>query len=795
MAGIIERKNIDKISKALKNKITMNKHKFILLLSIACISIQACKKNTMVSLTENFNYGWQFYRSSDTLKTPPADAVWETVDLPHTPHLEPLTVNNQWQGICFYQKSFNINKTYRNKLLSLQFDAAMNVAEVWVNGKKMALHMGGYLPFVIDLNDVVRLDSINTVLVMLDNRDNPVTGPKPLKILDFNMYGGLYRNVNLIVKEKIHLSNPIQTDVVAGGGLFFATTMANKNESHFEIKAHVQNQTDKKAIITIKHHLIDQSGNEVALLESSQTTVDGQQATEIVQDGSINSPQLWSPDSPYLYELITQVYANGKLTDKQTNKVGLRTVRITPEGLWVNEEKTFLRGVNRHQEYPYVGYAISDAAQYRDAYKIKQAGFDFVRSSHYPMSPAFLDACDELGIMVLDAILGWQYFGNNEFEKLALRSCRELIRRDRNHPCILAWELSINETGMPTSFTDSANIIAHEEYPYNGSYSAGWIKKPYDIYIEARQHRHGLYPEKPLLVSEYGDWEYFAQNAGFNQQEWKDLLEEERNSRQPRHSGEKRMLQQTLNIQEAHNDNLSTHAFADAYWVMFDYNRGMAPDHEYSGIMDIFRLPKFSYYFFQSQRNFSANNTFAPPVVFIASFWQPGESHNPRVYSNCDEVELFLDGQSLGRQKPDNNKLTANLLHPPFTFEAVCDKPGILKAVGYIDGKPAREHSISTYSDPAGLTLFIDKNGISPTRNDVVFIYATVCDLNGNTNVNDNRQVTFTVEGAQLIGPSTVQAQAGIATAVIRTGISSEIISITATAKGLEKATTNIQIQ
>jgi beta-galactosidase len=296
------------------------------------------------------------------------------------------------------------------------------------------------------------------------------------------------------------------------------------------------------------------------------------------------------------------------------------------------------------------------------------------------------------------------------------------------------------------------------------------------------------------LVSEYGDWEYFAQNAGFNQQNWDNLLEEERNSRQPRYSGEKRMLQQALNIQEAHNDNLSTHAFADAYWVMFDYNRGMAADHEYSGIMDIFRLPKFSAYFFQSQRDYSSTDLFAKPMVFIASYWTPGESQNVRIFSNCTEVELFIDGQSAGRKKPDNNPLTSHLNHPPFTFGVSCDKPGTIKAVGYIDNKKMAEHAISTPAAPESITLKVDESGISPTKNDIIFVYAIITDHNHTVVHNYNGEITFSVDGATLIGPAKVSAQAGIATTLIRTGTSSSNVNIKATTSGLKINSTNIQM-
>lgn len=771
----------------------MNKIKQLIIL-ITGICLYACAGDPTFTGQENFNYDWQFYQSSDTFDSPPPSADWEKVDLPHTANLEPLTVINQWQGICFYQKNFKLDKSYRDKILSLQFDGAMNVADVWVNGRHMTRHLGGYLPFFIPLNGVARFDTINTVMVRLDNRDNPITGPKPMKILDFNMYGGIYRNVYLTVKNKIHLTHPVQANVVAGGGVFFATTSATKQQATFEIKAHVQNQSDQSAEIRITHQLSDPSGKVVATLESDKISVLSQNTAETVIRGSLDAPSLWSPAAPHLYNLKTDVYADGSLTDSHSERVGIRSIRITPEGLFLNQEKTFLRGVNRHQEYPYAGYALSDAAQYRDAWKIKQAGFDFVRSSHYPMSPAFLDACDELGIMVLDAILGWQYFGDKEFESLALRSSRELIRRDRHHPSILAWELSINETEMPQSFTDSAQIIAHQEFPDTGTYSAGWVKEPYDVYIEARQHRHDLYPEKPLLVSEYGDWEYYAQNAGFNQQDWKDLLQEERNSRQPRQAGEKRMLQQALNIQEAHNDNRSTHAFADAYWVMFDYNRGMAPDHEYSGIMDICRIPKFSNYFFKSQRSYFPDQSFAQPVVFIASYWQPGESNGVRVFSNCEEVELFVDGQSVGRQKPDQNALTTHLSHPPFTFNTSCMQSGTVKAVGYITGKKAAEHTVSTASVPDHMTLQADESGAPLTQNDVIFVYASIRDGNQTVVHTDSRLVSFQVKGGSLLSPVKVNAQAGIATALVRTDTSGSTLGITASAEGMKTQTLDIQI-
>jgi len=752
-----------------------------------------------------FNEGWEFTLSADSSAAFNAESglLWEKVRLPHTPVIEPLVVNNQWQGICWYRKDFVLPANAEGKRLFLRFEGAMNVADVWVNGVKKTRHLGGYLPFVIDFTDEAVPDSLNHVIVRLDNTDNPITGPKPLKQLDYNTYGGLYRDVFLIMENTVFITDPIFENRPGSGGIFVSYPGVSREKAVIRVQTHVKNTGDGDQDIVISHIIL--KGNDVILkYESPGRELKAKSDAEFVEDITLPSPDLWSPASPNLYKLVTHVSTGNRLLDTDTTRIGIRRFDIRQDHFSINGEEMFLRGVNRHQEYPYIGYALSNEAQYRDAQKIKEAGFDYVRLSHYPHSPAFMDACDELGLVVVDAIPGWQFFNENEaFKTQVIQTCRDMIHRDRNHACVMAWEVSLNESWMPEGFIDQAVAAAHEEYPGDQCFTAGWMNYGYDIFLQARQHRlqHYETPGKPYIVSEYGDWEYFAMNAGLNQDKWQNLVPEERSSRQPLEAGEKRLLQQASNIEEAHNDNFNTPAFADGYWVMFDYNRGYADDLETSGIMTIFRVPKFSYYFFQSQRDADEVSSLFPsgPMVYIASWWDENSSANVRVFSNCEEVELSLNGVLISRQKPDTGRISNNLAHPPFTFRMDKFHPGTLVASGYIEGEKAAQDTVVTPGEPKTLKLVCDESGRPPKAgcNDAAFIYATIVDENGQRVPLNGEMVKFSVSGdATVINPgSMASSEAGIATALIIIGDKPGEISIQASVTGLSPAKLRIKSQ
>jgi beta-galactosidase len=725
-------------------------------------------------LVSRLDAGWKFVRDDPSGAHAPGldDSRWESVRLPHTARIEALVTGPpgspgaQWQGVCWYRRRLRLEPDAGGGQVLLRFEGAMNVADVWLDGERIGGHLGGYLPFVLDLGARLEPGREHLLAVRLDNRDNPITGPKPLADLDFNLYHGLYRPVYLIRKDRLAITDPLLADRPAGGGVLVTYPEVSRQRATLRVQTHVRNGHPDERELAVRVTVRRLDGNVVARSSQPLRLAAGEDR-DATQELEIREPRLWSPAAPSLYRLDTEVLAGAGIVDGETLRIGIRRIAIDPQGFAINGDRLFLRGANRHQEHPYIGNALSDAAQYRDARRIKDAGFDYVRLSHYPQSPAFMHACDELGLVVMDCIPGWQYFNPDPaFADLQYRNCRDLIRRDRNHPCVILWEVSLNESAMPPEFVSRAHAIAHEEYPGDQCFTAGWTRG-YDVFLQARQHggcRDGRDP--PCIVSEYGDWEYYAMNAGLDQASWGDLTPAESNSRQLRWQGERALLQQATNFQEAHNDNLGTGALADGLWVMFDYNRGYAPDVESSGCMDLLRLPKFSYHFFRSQRDASAG-----PVVFIASHWLRGSSSDVRVFSNCEEVALSLDGRLLERRRPDQDRVSARLAHPPFTFHTGGFRPGRLEAVGFVAGRPVARHAVRTPGPLEQLALELDLAGrpVDRARDDVFFCRGLLRDAHGTVVPDAWENVAFAVTGeAVLIGMNPGSSEAGVASILVR---------------------------
>jgi beta-galactosidase len=720
-----------------------------------------------------FNDNWEF-------QLKPSDPV-SIVSLPHSPKLEPLVMNGQFIGEVVYRKRFDY-KLPEGRRLVLHFEGAMHTASVALNDQIIGWHVGGYLPFEVDLSEELR-DSANVLEVFLDNREDPTIPPgKPIKDLDFYYHAGIYRNVWLDEVGGVQIQYP-----------YFQTIDANATAATLQLDFELIFQPDWiVAPIQVEAKLGTSTFrlNNESHLDSSNVIVYSGQTT-------LKTPQLWSPSDPNLYDLKIDVIYGQDTIARQVLKVGIRKPELRADGFYLNGQKIFLSGTNRHQEYPYVGNAVPNNAQKRDAQLIKDAGFNFVRLSHYPQAPAFYEACDELGIIVMDAIPGWQYFNTSSiFTQRCKNDLYALTYRDRNQPSVIFWENSLNETVMPEEFMLDMNRILKAQIGSNG-FSAGWLDhESYDVFIPARQHAKA--PEywanykpkaKAMLIAEYGDWEYYAQNAGLNQTQFADLAPTERNSRHLRGASEKALLQQAFNFQEASNSNRKgANIIGEANWVCFDYNRGYSPDLEASGIYDITRLPKYAVDFYKSQRKFDIKH----PELSIASRWNNASSLNVTVYSNCPLVALYLNDSLLAKKVATPNSTSDHLAHPPFLFEIKKYQPGKLTAIAY-DGKqkPLTTAIVQTPGKPVQITLELDtlQTDIDTTKADLIFVRAKLFDANETVVPTNDYKVTFSVQAqdAGLMSPAIQQVEAGIASALLRTEAPQTpiVIKVSCTALGL----------
>ena len=731
-----------------------------------------------------FNTGWLFHRgdvNNDNAKnTSYNDSHWDTVSVPHAPVITDLRV--QWPGpdtveINWYRKHFTVDSNYEGCKIFIEFEAVDQVAEVWVNGTKLTTHYGAYLPFTIDVTDYVNFGAADNVIAVKANEseddDIPFYGL-------WLSSGGIYRDVWMHITEPIHVTDAVYAGIEAGGGIFVTYPSVSTTQAQVQIKTHVLNENISATECTVASYIVNDD-NMVVAEAADTTSISSGSDNTFTQSVTVMSPKLWHPNSPNLYTLYTHVYDGSELVDIYQTRIGIRSIEFTlADGFKINDEIIKLRGANRVQDYPYIGWAAGNLSQKRDAKLLKEAGFDYIRTSHYPMDPAFMDACDELGIVILDEIPGFQYVGETTFKNRSYQTMRDMIRRDRNHPCVIAWELSLNETSFDYTYAQNAMAIGHAEYPGDQCYVAAWAHDSvYDIYIATPNAGARSYSgSTPMIVSEHGHWEYGGNSST------SDVHRANTVTADSYSGGEAAMLQQAWNHQESHHINRGlSNMCADGVWVGIDY--GAWP----SGVYDFLRLPKFSAYFWKSQRgadiDLSSQGVESGPMVKIANYWSSSSPTDVTVYSNCEQVKLYINNVLLATKSPDSGYPTANLLCPPFTFAGLTYSGGQLKAEGLIDGVVVASDIVRTAGAASSIEIEFDNTDVPANGSETLFVYASIVDSNGTVVTNSSGNITFSVTGqAKLLTPSTIKAEAGIATAIIQATDVAGNITVAASATG-----------
>ena len=729
----------------------------------------------------SMNPAWRFHKGAmEGAETKEFnDKDWTVVSLPDGIEYLPTEASGciNYQGKVWYRKHFTPDAALKGKKLFLHFEAIMGKSKVFVNGKLLTEHFGGSLPVIADVTDVLDWNGDNVIAVWADNSDDPSYPPgKAQDVLDYTYFGGIYRDCWLIAHNNVFITDPNYENEVAGGGLFVAFGKVSDALAEVQLKIHVRNATKNPFSGRVEYMLLQPDGTEVARL-SDKIQVKVGRATTVSDRMPVKQPMLWTPSTPTLYNLLVRVLdKEGNVIDGYRRRIGIRSIEFKgKDGFYLNGRPYGkpLIGANRHQDFAVVGNAVANSIHWRDAKKLKDVGMEIIRNAHCPQDPAFMDACDELGLFVIVNTPGWQFWNDApEFAQRVYSDIRNVVRRDRNHPSVWLWEPILNETWYPADFAKNTRDIVDAEYPYPYCYSGSDS--------EARGHENfPVYFAHPANMQDASKEidptkTYFTREWGDNVDDWSSHNSP---SRVARNWGE-----QPMRVQAQHYacpyypvtsyDVLykqSPQHVGGCLWHSFDHQRGYHPDPFYGGLMDVFRQPKYSYYMFMAQRPAVKNdrNAGSGPMVYIAHEMTPFSGKDVTVYSNCDEVRLtFNKGGKTYTYKKDKNRpgMPSPVITFPDVYDFMVDKAFsrtqkqddvYLLAEGLIDGKVVATHKVVPARRPEKILLWMDNEGtdLKADGSDFVTVVAAVADKNGNIKRLNNYNIRFSIEGeGRLLG-------------------------------------------
>lgn len=727
-----------------------------------------------------FNNGWLFHPADTGSDFP--DSQFEPVTLPHTNILLPHHNfdNLEYQFVSTYRKHFRLPEARDGRRVYLDFDGAMIACEVFLNGRKLGENEGGYLPFSFDLTDFLNETGDNLLTVRLDSTERPDIPPYG-GVVDYLTFGGIYRDVTLRYVEPVHIAD-----------VFVRTKDVLTGQPKADIDIRIINQSNRPRSLEMQvavnegHMGADGRVRTLATQQIPVTIPAGGEAAVIVPFHTLPAITLWTLEQPHLYGLAVELSENGAaLDDNGAFPFGFREAVFRDDGFYLNGEKINLRGLNRHQTYPYIGAAAPARLQRKDADIIKyELGCNIVRTSHYPQSPHFLNRCDEIGLLVFEEIPGWQHIGDLDWQGISLRDVQGMIERDRNHPSIVLWGVRINESMDNEALYTATNALARKLDPtrqtggvrfFQGSQFLEDVFTFNDFSNSVQEPEH-----TPHMVTEFN-------GHMFPTKSW---------------DQEERQLEHALRHARIQDKAAGMGNVTGAIgWCAFDYNThrefGSGDRICYHGVSDIFRLPKFAADFYESQIDPSAR-----PVLRPATFWTMGDRSaggiNPLViFSNCDEVEVFFGDERFGKFQPDRQEFP-NLPHSPFQIWGLNllwggHKFDDLRMVGYVGGKPVIEHSVESYGVPRALVLEADDTELHADGADMTRLVFKIVDKYGNRLPYTNQVVAFELDGpAELIGENPFALMGGQAALYVKARHEAGTVTVRATTPRLEPAAVTI---
>jgi beta-galactosidase len=663
------------------------------------------------------------------------DSKWPAVSIPHTwstyettGELHPFIRNASetdnpywWMGWGWYRKHFSVNMEYSDRKIFVEFEGVQKYCKVWLNGKYLGDHKGGYGSFDFDITGVVKPGEDNVLAVAVNNRQKDEFKIPPMAAGNFNVYGGIYRDVTLVLKDKLFI--PMQGSASHEGGTFVTTPQVSEKEGVVRVQTWVKNDYLQKKSCKLLTSVTDATGKVVQEIKS-EAEIDPGQLYKFDQTGKpIKNPHLWSSEDPYLYKVYTRVIDGKTTADFYSSPLGFRWFRwdYKENFLYVNGKKMVIHGGNRHQEYPWLGDAIPKWITLMDYTDMAEnLNYNFIRTAHYPNDKFVYDLTDKFGIATDEESPSIM---NQEFSvEVQEQQMKEMIRRDRNHPSIMLWSMG-NETNhaVDSKFAmaeDTTRILTARKVTEG---SAGAFVKHTDENLEIEN----------LLRCSIRGW-YNKDVKNLEPIDWQQCGTEEH---------QQNMLKAS---EKFGTGNLCT-------WLYEDHGA----DREYlnspllhvnpKGYVDVYRVPKYAYYFWQA--TYGKN-----PMVFIQPHnWRSqylGQMKDIVVSSNCDKVELMINGVSKGYKLLDQSNFHS------VTFNNIVIEKGTISVLATKNGNTIKTQVVMA-GEPAKIVLTGSREKIEADRGSVFIITADIVDSQGNHVYGANNTIKWTLSGpATLVGPS-----------------------------------------
>jgi len=693
------------------------------------------------------------------------DSGFEQVVVPHTNVRLPWHGfdEKQYEFVSLYRRRFRLPQEAHGKRIFVDFEGAMTASTVWINGERLGEYKGGYTPFSFELTPHINLDGENVIAVDVDSTERPDIPPFGYEI-DYLTFGGIYREVALRIVPESFIEN-----------IFVRPKEVLSGKPSVDVQCFIENPTASRQPLTIEVELLD--GAQIISKGSQRVSKMGQGSSvseppfETVHFENLANIKLWDLQNRNLYTARVQLLRGKDVIDQDSRRFGFREAQFTDQGFELNGKVIKLRGLNRHQTFPFVGQAMPGRVQRRDADILRnQLHCNLVRTSHYPQSRHFLDACDEMGLLVLEEIPGWQHIGDQAWKDIAVDNVRRMVRRDWNHPSIILWGVRINESLDDHDFYTRTNAVAHQLDPSRQTGGIRYFQQSEFLEDVFTMNDFG-FPLKPPNHPRYLNTEFVGHTYPTKTI---DNVE--------------RLTEHTLRHARIHDQIASNPQYSGGIgWCAFDYNThanfGSGDRICYHGVTDIFREPKPAAGFYKSQCDPSEEVVLEP-----AFHWARGDASvgfSKGVFcSNCDHIKIYLSDNLVAEVDPDRQQFQ-HLRYAPFVLDVgngLRHGWGDLRLEGYIQGKKVIEKKMSGRGVDAKFTIAADDSSLVGDGADTTRVVMRVTDEFDQIRPFANDAIKLTIEGpAEIIGDNPFSLVGGTGAVWIRAKEQAGTVRLTAT--------------